>query len=75
MVIDSTTALVATTPVPWPSNWSAHHEADSSRDEQRRGNGIVYVGVEANRTRRIYSASGAPAEGTMALGQLIDIYV
>ncbi len=75
MVIDSSIALVATTPISWFSSWSTHPEANSFREREKRGNGIVYVGIEANRTRRIYTATGIPTESPTALGQVIDIYV
>jgi len=75
MAIASSRALVATRPVPWASKWGASQQAHRFRDEQRRRNGIVYVGLEATRTRQIYSSSGRPIKEPMALGQLIDIYV
>jgi len=74
MVVDSSTALVATNPIAWTNGWGAEREASSWRDGSRWGNGIVYVGVEANRTKRIYCASGIPKEDVPPPGQLIDLY-
>jgi hypothetical protein len=75
MVSDTTMALVATNPIPWFSPWTTRHEARNFREEAGRDNGIVYVGVEANRTRQMYKATGAPTGEATSLGQLIDIYV
>ena len=74
-MVDSSIALVATSPIPWTNGWSPEREASRSRDGSKWGNGIVYVGVEANRTKRVYSASGIAKEDVPALGQLIDMYV
>ncbi|RLB40469.1 MAG: hypothetical protein DRH12_10025 [Deltaproteobacteria bacterium] len=75
MVIGSSTALIATNPISWPSAWNTDREASRSYDERRWGNGIVYMGVEANRTKQVYSASGIAQDGPPNLGQIIDIYV
>ena len=75
MVINSGTALVAANPISWASAWNKDREPRRSRHDLGWRNGIVYMGVEANRTKQIYSASGLPLDSLTKLGQLIDIYV
>lgn len=75
MLADTTTALVATTPLSWLSPWGSRHETNNFGEEPGRSNGIVYVGVEANRTRQSYDRWGIATQDTAALGQLVDIYV
>ncbi|MBW2024256.1 MAG: hypothetical protein JRI90_02475 [Deltaproteobacteria bacterium] len=75
MNMHSPTALVALHPIPWPSSWDTYERAHQFHDKGEWKNGVVYVGVEANRTKRLYSASGLPEEEVCPMGQLIDIYV
>ena len=75
MVVGQSTALVATYPICWPFSWATDEGARRSSPREGHRSGIVYVGIEANRTRGLYSASGIAQEYPPALGQIVDIYV
>jgi len=66
---------VATHPISWPFSWDTDEGARRSPYREGHRNGIVYVGIEAHRRRRLYSASGIAQEDPPTLGQMVDIYV
>jgi hypothetical protein len=71
-------AATSLLPVPGPYlllREESYGEAGRFYDNGRHQNGIVYIGYEPDRVKRIYGATGKTAPEAHPSGRLLDIYV